>query len=121
MFRHTPFQSNLLDYVDFTEFHTLLVSVRVDWMWSVSSILIHLFDFYLNVLIFIKTWIIISCLPDRLYGLVVTVPDYKFKGPGSDSRRYKIFWEVVGLEQGPLSLVSTIEELLGRNSSGFGL
>jgi hypothetical protein len=27
----------------------------------------------------------------------------------------------VGLERGPLSLVSTIEELLGRNSSGSGL
>jgi hypothetical protein len=27
----------------------------------------------------------------------------------------------VDLERGPLSLVSTIEELLGRNSSGFGL
>jgi hypothetical protein len=27
----------------------------------------------------------------------------------------------VGLERGPLSLVSTTEELLGRNSSGFGL
>jgi hypothetical protein len=27
----------------------------------------------------------------------------------------------VGLERGPLSLVSTIEELLGRNSSGAGL
>jgi hypothetical protein len=30
-------------------------------------------------------------------------------------------WEVVGLERGPLSLVSTIEELLGRNSSSTGL
>jgi hypothetical protein len=40
---------------------------------------------------------------------------------GFDSRRYQIFWEVVGLERGPLSLVSTIEELLGRKSSGFGL
>jgi hypothetical protein len=38
-----------------------------------------------------------------------------------DSRRYQIFWEVVGLERGPLSLVSTIEELLERKSSGFGL
>jgi hypothetical protein len=28
---------------------------------------------------------------------------------------------VMGLEWGPLSLVSTIEELLGRNSSGSGL
>jgi hypothetical protein len=27
----------------------------------------------------------------------------------------------VGLERGPLSLVSTTEELLGRNSSGSGL
>jgi hypothetical protein len=32
-----------------------------------------------------------------------------------------VFWEVVGLEQGSLSLVSTIEELLIRNSSGSGL
>jgi hypothetical protein len=40
---------------------------------------------------------------------------------GFDSRRYQIFWEVVGLERGPLSLVSTTEELLGRKSSGSGL
>jgi hypothetical protein len=40
---------------------------------------------------------------------------------GFDSRCYQIFWEVVGLERGPLSLVSTIEELLGRDSSGPGL
>jgi hypothetical protein len=38
-----------------------------------------------------------------------------------DSRRYQIFWEVVVLERGSLSHVSTIEELLGRNSSGSGL
>jgi hypothetical protein len=40
---------------------------------------------------------------------------------GFDSRRYHIFWEVVGLERVPLSLVSTIEELLERKSSGSGL
>jgi hypothetical protein len=40
---------------------------------------------------------------------------------GLVSRRYQIFWEVVGLERGPLSIVSTSEELLGRKSSGFGL
>jgi hypothetical protein len=39
---------------------------------------------------------------------------------GFDSQRYQISWEV-GLDRGPLSLVSTIEELLGRKSSGFGL
>jgi hypothetical protein len=40
---------------------------------------------------------------------------------GLDSRRYHIFWEVVGLERGPLSVVSTIEELLERKISGSGL
>jgi hypothetical protein len=38
-----------------------------------------------------------------------------------DSRRYDIFWEVVVLERGSLSLVSTIEELLERKSGGSGL
>jgi hypothetical protein len=58
---------------------------------------------------------------DRLCGLVVRVPGYRSRGYGFDSRCYQIFWEVVGLERGPLSLVSTVEELLGRNSSGSGL
>jgi hypothetical protein len=40
---------------------------------------------------------------------------------GFDSRHYQIFWEVVGLERGPLSLVSTTEKLLGRKSSGSSL
>jgi hypothetical protein len=40
---------------------------------------------------------------------------------GFDSQHYQIFWEVVGLERGPLNLVSTVEELLGRKSSGSGL
>jgi hypothetical protein len=51
---------------------------------------------------------------DRLYGLVVRVSGYRSNGPGFDSRLYQIFWEVVGLKQGPLSLVSTIEELTER-------
>jgi hypothetical protein len=40
---------------------------------------------------------------------------------GFDSRHYQIFWEVVDPERGSLSLVGTIKELLGRNSSGLGL
>jgi hypothetical protein len=39
---------------------------------------------------------------------------------GLDSRRYQIFWEVVGLKRGPVRLVSTIKKLLGRKSSGPG-
>jgi hypothetical protein len=31
-----------------------------------------------------------------------------------------MFWEVVGLERGPLSLVRIIQELLEYKSSGFG-
>jgi hypothetical protein len=41
---------------------------------------------------------------------------------GFDSRRYQIFREVMGLERGPFSLSSTIEELLGKKKpSGFSL
>jgi hypothetical protein len=58
---------------------------------------------------------------DRLCGLVVRVSCYRSRCPGFYSRRYQIFREVVGLELGPPSLVSTIEKLLGRNSSGSGL
>jgi hypothetical protein len=54
-------------------------------------------------------------------GLVVRVPGYRSRGFGFSSRRYQIFWEVVGLEWGPLSLVSATEELLRSNNSGFGL
>jgi hypothetical protein len=45
----------------------------------------------------------------------------QIQGPGFDSRRYQIFWEVVDLERGPLSLVSTIEELLEWKINGSGL
>jgi hypothetical protein len=36
-------------------------------------------------------------------------------------RSYHIFWEAVALDRGPLSLVSTIEDLLGTQISGSGL
>jgi hypothetical protein len=44
---------------------------------------------------------------DRLCGLVVRILGYRSRGPGSEKN-------VVGLERGPLSLVSTTEELLDR-------
>jgi hypothetical protein len=43
---------------------------------------------------------------DRLCGLVVSVADYKHRGPGFDSRALLgIFLRELGLERGPLSLV----------------
>jgi hypothetical protein len=50
---------------------------------------------------------------DRLCGLVVMQRSW-VRFPGTT----RFFREVVGLERGPLSLVSTTEELLGRKSSG---
>jgi hypothetical protein len=50
---------------------------------------------------------------DRLCGLVVRVLGYRSGGPGSNpgtTRKKK----VMGLERGPLSPVSTTEELLDR-------
>jgi hypothetical protein len=38
-----------------------------------------------------------------------------------DSRHYQIFWELVGLERGPLSPVNKTKELLEIKSSGSGL
>jgi hypothetical protein len=49
---------------------------------------------------------------DRLCGLVVRVLGYISGGPGSIPCTAKK--KVVGLERGPLSLVSTTEELLDR-------
>jgi hypothetical protein len=49
------------------------------------------------------------CKSDRLCGLGSWL---QIQRPGFDSRHYRIFCEVVGLERGPLSLVSTSEELL---------
>jgi hypothetical protein len=50
---------------------------------------------------------------DRLCGLVVRVLGYRSGGPGSIPGTIKKK-KVVGLERGPLSLVSTTEELLDR-------
>jgi hypothetical protein len=45
-------------------------------------------------------------MEDRLCGLVVSVADYKHRGPGFDSRALlRIFLRDMGMERGPLSLV----------------
>jgi hypothetical protein len=45
---------------------------------------------------------------------VVRVLGYRFRRPGFDSWHYQKKKRVVGLERGPLSLMSTTEELLDR-------
>jgi hypothetical protein len=58
-----------------------------------------------------KQYYTFLCTFDRLCGLVVL--GYRSGGPGSISGTTKKKY-VVGLERGPLSLVSTTEELLDR-------
>jgi hypothetical protein len=68
-------------------------------LWAVCKICLEVYEIY-------------AVDSDRLCGLVVRVLDYRSRVPGSIAGHYKK--KVVGLERGPLSLVSTTEELLGR-------
>jgi hypothetical protein len=66
-----------------------------------------------------KKFNLINVKSDRLCGLVVRVLGYRFGGPSSIPgttrfSRKKKGKQVVGLERGPLSLVSTTEELLDK-------
>jgi hypothetical protein len=73
----------------------------------------------IQITLFFLTYLMV----DRLCGLVVRVLDYRSGGPGSipgttrfsgKKKKKKKGKQVVGLERGPLSLVSTTEELLDR-------
>jgi hypothetical protein len=94
-----------------------------------SFVSVHIIAWHFNVWGFTDhvplNFNIISTLQDRLCGLVVRVLGYRFGGPGFDSqalqdfpkkkeRKKKKGKQVVGLERGSLSLVSTTEELLDR-------
>ena len=73
-----------------------------------------LYDYHLSMKLVrsCKLALIKAMKYDRLCGLVVRASGYRYRGLGFDSRRYQIFWVIVGLERGPLSLVRSIEELL---------
>jgi hypothetical protein len=73
--------------------------------------------FFLTFLYNFLIYIFIRSFPDRLCGLVVRVLGYRSGGPGSipgTTRFSEKKKTVMGLERGPLSLVSTTEELLDR-------
>jgi hypothetical protein len=74
-----------------------------------------LFRFHV-VLIYIYLYLLFTAR-----GLMVSTPGYRSRGPGFHSQHCLIFREVLGLERGPLRLMSTIEELLVRYSSGSSL
>jgi hypothetical protein len=65
---------------------------------------------FINVLMFLLC--ALQIIYDRLCGLVVRVLGYRSGGPGSIPCTTKK--KVMVLERGPLSLVSTTEELLDR-------
>jgi hypothetical protein len=62
----------------------------------------------------------VSLRVHSLCGLVVKSSWLQIQRSGFDSRSYQIFWKVVDLERGPLSLVSAIQEPLGRKGSCSG-
>jgi hypothetical protein len=72
-----------------------------------------------NLLWWVRQKDIVS-VSGRLCGLVVRVPGHGSRGPSSIPH-YQIFWGVVGLERGPLSLEGKVKELLERKDSGSGL
>jgi hypothetical protein len=73
----------------------------------------------------INAWVVNKVSNTVLFGPPLWSSDQsswlQIRRSGFDSRHYQIFWDVVGLERGPLSLVSTTEELLERKSSGSSL
>jgi hypothetical protein len=86
-----------------------------------SNIQLHLPEPHDKVIHCVQNLSVNVYMCDWICGLVFRVLGYRSRGLGFDSRRYQIFWEAWGLERGPLSLISTIEELRGRKSSEFGL
>jgi hypothetical protein len=64
--------------------------------------------FLLYMIYYLSHWVSV----DRLCGLVTRVPGYRFSGPLFNCWRDQIFWEIEGLERGPLILVRIREELL---------
>jgi hypothetical protein len=78
--------------------------------------------FFFTFLFYVKNWLnryFVFCGSFCGPSLLSSGQSYwlQIQRSGFDSRRYQIFWEILGQERGPLSLVSTIEELVESKSS----
>jgi hypothetical protein len=94
-------------------FSNFSVLIYIDFNLSYPCLFYHSFPFSFNFQHLVRHLFCRSFVRDRLCGLVVRVLGYRSGGPDSNpgTTRKKT---VVGLERGPLSLVSTTEELLDR-------
>jgi hypothetical protein len=97
---------------------TVASSFKLSWSEHMTFALLPKYLFY-DVLLCIKEYMIkwLSDIKNRVCvcgGGGVRVPGCKPGGPGFDSWRYQIFRIAVGLQRGPLSLMSINEELLER-------
>jgi hypothetical protein len=87
------------------------------WFKSVAQDSLLCYCFLLKLqLWFIRLYIFLLPLWSSGVVILATDPEARFRIPA-----LPISWEVMGMEQGPLSLVSTAEELLEREGSGSGL
>jgi hypothetical protein len=82
-------------------------------LWNVYSDYINPLPSYLLTSAYGNTLTIYLWSGDRLCDLVVRFLGYRSEGPGSIPGTTRIK-KVVGLERGPISLMSTTEELLDR-------
>jgi len=73
----------------------------IDIQWGVANRIYKPLLLLTDLLVLLTYWYIIIII----IGLVVRISGYRYRDPGFDPRRYQIFWVVVGLERGPLSLV----------------
>jgi hypothetical protein len=125
---HTKLQPDRVQWPELARWRDislLLAEFNGNWSWCLRDVKVHLLyelayghalcrqHYRLNVLCKYVNW---PPLWSRSQSSWLQI-----QRSGFDSRRYHIFWEVVGMERGPRSLMSTIEELLGRKSNGSDL
>jgi hypothetical protein len=112
IFLKPSFYLNFLNKNNLINVCSFVISICFDRSSSYFCYVIKLYCIAGKLIVLVKS--------GHLCGLVVRVPGNRSRGPGLYSRCYRIF-EWWGLERGPLSLLTTIEELLELRSSSSSL